>query len=143
MASRRPADAAAVLGRDGVHLLEPERVELGERDVRLGRGALSTLFTATKSGFPDAAQQIRDGPVDARQPLASVHDEHDGGGLVHGELRLLADLGHEPVARLGLEPAGVDDGEGAAVPVDVGVVPIAGDAGDVLRRSRRGGRRAG
>ena len=84
-------DAAAVLGRDREHVAEAEPVELGERGLLLVAGGVH-LVHRDEERLPGAAQQVRDGAVDLGEPLAPVHDEHDGGGLVHGELRLLPHL---------------------------------------------------
>ena len=85
------------------------------------------------------------------EPLAPVHHQHHRGGLVDGELGLLLHAAHErPVGdsslragETGSKPPVSTRGEQPALPGEVAVVPVPGDAGHVLRRWRRAAPRSG
>ncbi len=85
-------DAAGVLRGDRHHVPEPEGVELRDGGLSL-RHRRVDLVHRHEERLPGAAEEVCDGAVDARRPLAPVHHEDDGGRLVHGELRLVPDLG--------------------------------------------------
>ena len=78
-----------------------------------------------------AAQDLDHRLVGVGDADGGVDDEQHGVGQRHRHLGLGGDALRQ-AAGVGVPAAGVDDGEGAAVPVGVVGDPVAGDAGDVL-----------
>ena len=100
--------------------------------VGLGLGALVVhLVRREYDGLAGLAQDPDDGLVVVGDPDPGVDHEQHRVGDVHRDLGLRADALGQP-ARVGVPAAGVDDGEGAAVPDGVVGDAVAGDAGDVL-----------
>ena len=130
-------------GEDGVeHVARAAAVERGDAErlaqaevpqaVGLGLGALVVdLVGGEDDGLARRPQDAYDGLVGVGDADHRVDHEEHGVGQRHRHLGLGADgLGH--AARVGVPAAGVDHGEGAAVPVGVVVDAVAGDAGTVL-----------
>ena len=120
------ARAVAVRGRDGAWLTEAEGVELPDGLLVVG---VVELVGHEEDRLLGAAQDARDRLVLLGDAGARVHNEDDGVGLSAGGLGLLADAAGEGVVGLaGLDAAGVDQREVAAVPVGVVVAAVARDA---------------
>ena len=122
------AGAAAVQGRDRHRLAEAEVPQA----VGLGLGPLVVdLVGGEHDGLAGLAQDPDDGLVVVGDADPGVDDEQHGVGDVDRDLGLGADaLGQ--AAGVGVPAAGVDDGEGAAVPDRVVGDAVAGDARHVL-----------
>ncbi len=122
------AGAAAVQRRDRVGLPQPEVPQ----PEGLGLGALVVdLVGGQHDRLAGLAQHLDDGLVVVGDPDGGVHHEEHRVGDLHRDLGLGPDAQGEAL-RVGVPAAGVDDGEGAAVPVGVVGHPVAGHAGDVL-----------
>ena len=107
------ARAAPVQGGDGVRL---PQAEVPQRR-RLGLAAqVVDLVRGEDDGLPGAAQDLHDGLVGVGDADRRVDDEQHRVGDGDGDLRLGRDALVQP-AGVGVPAAGVDDGEGAAVPV--------------------------
>ena len=100
--------------------------------VGLGLGALVVdLVGGQHDRLAGLAQDLDDGLVDVGDADGRVDHEQHGVGERHRDLGLGGDPLGQP-AGVGVPAAGVDDGEGAAVPDGVVRDPVAGHAGDVL-----------
>ena len=110
---------------------------------------MSALLAATSTGLSVTAQHVGHVLVGGRQTIQHVHQHDDHVRLGDGDLGLLADLldkadrgggqgvGLVPGPALllafdDLQPAGVDDGKGHAVPLGVAVEAVSGGAGNIL-----------
>ncbi len=129
------AGPTAVGRRDRVGVVPAEGVELGALE-------LATLVVGLVHRHEDrrgrSPEELRGVDIGRREPRDGVDDEDDDVRLVDGEASLLLDLGLDRVARLVLEPAGIDDDEPPPVPLGVAVEAVAGRPGAVLddRRPR-------
>ena len=121
------ADAPAVLGRDRVHLLEPERRELGE-----AVGVALDLVDGDQHLLALLPQAGRDGPVVGQQPRAAVDDEDHEVRFADREVRLDRRGPQQRIVRTQEETAGVDELERGALPRGLGVVAVAGRAGTAV-----------
>src|SRR5207237_5847918 len=79
-----------------------------------------------------AAQEVGELAIGGSQSICGVADEEDGVGLFHRDLRLAAHLDSKRVELVEDYSACVDDGEGAALPLDGRVEAIARYARRVL-----------
>ena len=122
------ARAAAVQRGDRPRLAEPEVPQA----VGLGLGALVVdLVGGQHDRLAGRAQDLDDRLVGVGDADGGVDDEEHRVGQGDRDLG----LGRDPLgqaAGVGVPAAGVDDGEGAAVPVGVVGDPVPGHAGDVL-----------
>ena len=134
------ADPAAVLGRDRVDVADPQAREV------LGRGLrrpVVALVGHEHQRAPGAAQALGDLEVAGRGRGLHVDDEQHEVGLLDPPHRLRGDLPAH-VAGVGLvDAAGVDELEGAAVPLGARLAPVAGDPRLGVDRRPRAGRRGG
>jgi hypothetical protein len=121
--------AHAAHPRDGQGLAEAEAVELVHGHLAF---EVVGLVGDQDDGLVGAAQLIGDLGVLPRNAIHDVGHEHDDVGLIHGDLRLRAHLRDEGVAVIEHQAAGVHQGEHAAAPFHIGVLPIAGGAGHVF-----------
>ena len=69
------------------------------------------LVDDEQHGLLRAAQQVRDLVVRAGQAVLSVDEEEDDVRRVHGDLGLAAHLLQQRVVRIGVDAAGVHEGE--------------------------------
>jgi hypothetical protein len=90
----------------------------------------SLLLTATRPHAGGAACPRSPGP--RREARASVHHEHHGVGFRDGLLGLACHLHEDALDGAGLQAAGIDGNEGAAAALALAVVPVAGDARQVV-----------
>ena len=113
---------------DRVRLAQPEVPQ----PVGLGLGALVVdLVGGQHDRLAGLAQDLHDGLVGVGDADGRVDHEQHRVGEADRDLGLRGDpLGQ--AAGVGVPAAGVDDGEGAAVPGGVVGDPVAGHAGDVL-----------
>jgi hypothetical protein len=120
--------ATAVQGRDGERLAQPEVPQARG----LGLGALVVdLVRGQHDRLLSRAQQADDLLVDVGDADRRVDDEQHGVGDLDRDLRLRGDALGE-AAGVGVPAAGVDDGEGTAVPDRVVRDAVAGHTGHVL-----------
>ncbi len=99
------------------------------------RPASSTLFTTSSTGRAGPSHHPGRRQVLVGHPHRHVDDEQHQVGLVHGPLGLVAHLGLE-VAPAGQPAAGVDEGEGDAVPLGVEDLAVPGDPRRLLDHGR-------
>ena len=122
------ARAAAVQRRDRDRLPQPEVPQA----VGLGLGALVVdLVGGQDDRLAGLAQDLDDRLVDVGDPDGRVDDEQHRVGERDRDLGLAGDPLGEP-AGVRVPAAGVDDGEGPAVPERVVGDPVPGHAGHVL-----------
>ena len=123
------ARAAAVQRGDRVRLAQPEVPQ----PVGLGLGALVVdLVGGEHDGLAGLAQDLHHGLVGVGDADRRVDDEQHGVGERRPRSRPGRAIALGEAAGVGVPAAGVDDGEGAAVPVGVVGDPVAGHAGHVL-----------
>ena len=118
------ADADAVLGGDRQRLAEPERV--GFVDARLGRAALAFVRREDHL-FAGAAHQFGEDLIRGHDAGPRVDQEQHEIGLGDGSFRLLAHARREPLIP-GLQPRGIDEGDGAGAELRLGLAPVARQA---------------
>ena len=124
------ARAVAVHGGEGDGVAEAEGVELVY--ARVGQSGGVHLVHAEDDRLFGAEQHVGHFPVRRRHAGAYLRDEHDDVRRVYGYLRLFAHEEEYLVVRGGLDAARVHDVEFPAVPLALGVEPVARDAGGVL-----------
>ncbi len=96
-------------------------------------GGVVLLVHHEEDGLGGLADDARDLLVLVRDAGGAVDDEDDDVGLLRGEDGLLADAGGKDVLGLdGLDAAGIDDDEVAAVPVGLVVAAVARDAAGLV-----------
>ena len=121
------AGAVAVGGRDGHRLAAAQGVEVPQ--VLVVAGGVVLLVHTQEDGLVDLAHDAGDLLVLVGDANGTVDQEDDDVGLLAGDEGLLADARRKDVLGFdGLDAAGVDELEGAAVPVGVVVRAVAGDA---------------
>ena len=134
------ADAAAVDRRNRVDFAQAQPVELG--GVHL-QARVVGLVDDHEQGLRGGPENVGDLEVRAGHAVGGIDHEEDHIGLRHGDLGLRAHLLRQRIGLVQDDPAGVDDGELDAAPLDGVVETVAGDAGRVFDDRRRDGRRGG
>ena len=122
------ADAERVLRRDRQRLAEAERI--GLVDARLGRAALA-FIGGEDHRLAGAAHQLGENLVCRHHAGPRVDQEQHQIGLGDRRLRLLAHARGKPLIP-GLEPRGIDEGDGARPKLGLGLAPVARQTGLVV-----------
>ena len=122
------ADAERVLGRDRQRLAETERI--GLVDARLGRAALA-FIGGEDHLLAGAAHQLGENLVGRHHAGPRIDQEQHEIGLGDGRFRLLAHARGKPLIP-GLEPRGIDEGDGARPKLGLGLAPVARQPGLVV-----------
>ena len=90
------------------------------------------LVDAGDDGLAALLEHDGDIAVGGGEARADVAHEDDGIGIVNGHLSLHLHLGQDDIVGAGLDTAGVDEDELAAVPFGLAVDAVTGDTGGVL-----------
>ena len=120
----------AVDGRDSDGIPQSQVVELVKVRVR-GAGGVH-LVHRQHDGLAAAQQHARHLLVGGGEACTDIRQKDDDGGVVNGDLGLIPHEGQDLVVGPGLDAAGVDKGEGPAVPVRLPIDAVPGDARGVL-----------
>ena len=115
-------------GRNRVRVTDAEFIELAEQR-RFGHAF--SLVGRQQHLLLLRAQVASDVVILCRQATANVDDEDHRVGLGHRLARLLGHFGDDATGFVGLEAAGVDDDELAAVQLCIAVVPVAREPGEI------------
>ena len=129
------AGAVAVDSGDGNGVAQTQVVELIEIRVRRGAGGVH-LVHRQDDGLSAAQQQVRHLLVRGGEAGLDIRQKDDDGGILNGDPGLIPHEGQDLVIGPGLDAAGVDEGEGAAVPVRLPVDAVPSDARGVLHNGQ-------
>ena len=120
----------AVDGGDGDGVAQAQVIELVEIRVRDAGGV--HLVDGQDDGLAGAQQHRGHLLVRRGKARADVAEEDNDGGVLNGDLRLLAHEIQNLAVAPGLDAAGIDEGELPAAPVALAVDAVPGDAGGIL-----------
>ena len=124
----------AVDGGHGDGVAQTQVVKLIE--LRVGGAGGVHLVHCQNDGLFGPLQHSRHLLVGGGHTGFDVRHQDDDRGVVDGDLGLLAHEGQDLVIRIGLDAAGVHQGELPAVPVGLAVNTVPGDAGGVLHNGK-------
>ena len=128
------AGAVAVDGGHGDGVAQTQVVKLIE--LRVGGAGGVHLVHCQDNGLLGPLQHSRHLLVGGGHTGLDVRYQDNDSGVVDGDLGLLAHEGQDLVVGVGLDAAGVHQGELAAVPVGFTVNAVPGDAGGVLHNGK-------
>ena len=117
-------------GGDGDGIAQSQIVELIKHRVRFAHRV--GLVDGQHHRLLGAQQHIGHVLIGGGDTGADVAHQHDHIGVLDGQFRLIAHELQDLAVGIGLNAAGVHDGEGASAPLTVGVKAVARDAGGVL-----------
>ena len=117
-------------GGNGDGIPQAQIVELIEVRVRNAGGV--HLVDGQNDGLAAAQQHSRHLLICGGESRADIAEEDDDGGVLNGDLRLLAHEVQNLAVAPGLDAAGIDKGELPAAPVALAVDAVPGDAGGIL-----------
>ena len=86
------------------------------------------MFTASTMGLPLRKEDVGHLLVRGGEARADIRQKDDDSGVLDGDLGLIPHEGQDLVVGPGLDTAGVDKGEGPAVPVRLPIDAVPGDA---------------
>ena len=124
------AGAVAMDSRDSDGIPQSQVVELIKVRVRDTSGV--HFVHCQHDGLAAAQQHVGHLLVRGGEARADIRQKDDDSGVLDGDLGLIPHEGQDLVVGPGLDTAGVDKGEGPAVPVRLPIDAVPGDARGVL-----------